>query len=130
MSKDLEAQGPQARTTPAQAEAPAVPPPVVPLARITLTIPEELRYRLKLAVMNHRRVHRDHMTQDEFCVQAITSHLEREDPGPSPDHAPDPLVAFLHDCLTNKGLNRTWAAKAEALLKDQLASGSAPPDRT
>ena len=42
------------------------------MVRITLTIPEDLRYRMKLALMNLRRKNQDRLTQDEFCAQAWT----------------------------------------------------------
>ena len=56
---------------------PTDPAPLVPMVRITLTIPEELRYRLKLTLMNQGRTVRNKMTQDEFGSKAIAALLEQ-----------------------------------------------------
>ena len=83
LPKDREAQTPAPRPAPTAAPVPtpvADQAPFVPMVRITLAIPEDLRYRLKLAVMNHRRKSPDKMTQDEFCAQAIAAHLDRGPP--------------------------------------------------
>lgn len=128
LPKDREAQAP-IPSVPAQPEGqPGAAVPLVPMVRITLTIPEELRYRLKLAVMSHRRATRDRMTQDEFCAQAIAAHLDKEQRGHVLPDREDPLVAFLRDCLSGKGLTRNWAPKARALLASlQPGSGPASP---
>ena len=52
-------------------------PPLEPTARITLTIPEDLRFRLRVALMNHQRRTRTRMTQDAFCAMAIAAFLEQ-----------------------------------------------------
>jgi hypothetical protein len=121
----FEAQLPKDREAQQQAPAGGVVPegqpglevaPLVPMVRITLTIPEELRFRLKLAVMNHRRTSRDRMTQDEFCAQAIALHLDKQEPRPAMPGREEPLLAFLRECLERKGLARSWAPKARELL--------------
>jgi hypothetical protein len=48
------------------------------MVRITLAIPEELRYSLKLALMGHRRKDRSRLTQDEYCANAISAYLGQE----------------------------------------------------
>lgn len=62
-------------------------PPLEPTARITLTIPEDLRFRLRGALMNHQRRTRARMTQDAFCAMAIAAFLEQFE---RPSHPGDP----------------------------------------
>jgi hypothetical protein len=75
LPKDREAQAPALAPT-------ATPIPVAataaiePMVKITLTIPEDMRYRMKIALMNLRRKNQDRLTQDEFCAQAIAAHLD------------------------------------------------------
>ena len=57
--------------------AAANPAPLVPRVRITLTIPEDLRYRLKMTLMSQRRADRSKMTQDKFGSRAIAALLEQ-----------------------------------------------------
>jgi hypothetical protein len=52
---------------------------LVPMVRITLAIPEDLRFRLKLALMSLRRKRQSRMTQDEFCARAIAAQLDFEE---------------------------------------------------
>ena len=122
LPRDREAQAtapaPAARPEPETKPAMAEPAPGLPMVRITLAIPEDMRFRLKVAVMNHRRRHRDRMTQDEFCAQAIAAHLDQEERGTSSGAQEDPLASFLKDCLRERGLTRGWAPKARALLAD------------
>ena len=107
--------------------ATAEPTPGVPMVKITLAIPEDMRFRLKVAVMSHRRRHRDRMTQDEFCAQAIAAHLDQEERGASGGSQVDPLAAFLKDCLRERGLTRNWAPKARALLDELGHNGRLTP---
>jgi hypothetical protein len=86
------------------------------MVRITLAIPEDLRYRLKLAMMDHRRKNRSRITQDEFCAHAIAAHLDQEDQPWAMHSDEEPLAAFLRDCLKGGGLTRDWASRAKALL--------------
>jgi hypothetical protein len=109
------------------APSPAEPAELVPMVRITLAIPEDLRYRLKLAMMDHRRLNRSRITQDEFCAQAITVHLDTVERGRPLPKREDPLVTFLQECLERRGLTKTWAPKAKALLAaPEPGSGPAP----
>lgn len=130
---------PRDRETQATASVPAIlpepeakpaaiePAPAIPMVRITLAIPEDMRFRLKVAVMNHRRRHRDRMTQDEFCAQAIAALLDQEERGGSGRSQADPLAAFLKDCLSEGALTRGWAPKARALLADLGRNGRLVP---
>jgi hypothetical protein len=88
------------------------------MVRITLAIPEDLRYRLKLAVMNHRRKNQDRITQDEFCAQAIATRLDLMEGSTNVGRQVEPLVSFLQDCLRERGLARGWAPKAKTLLEN------------
>ena len=118
--KDREAQAPATPPTPSPKEEPTPagePAPFVPMVRITLAVPEELRYRLKMVLMDHRRKNRDKMTQDEYCAKAIAAKLDQEERGANPVNQADPLASFLRDCLRERGLARGWAPKAKALLE-------------
>jgi len=125
LPKDREALAPAPAPAPAPAAKPEVeaspttagPGSIVPMVRITLAIPEDMRYRLKMSMMNHRRKHRDRMTQDEFCAQAIAAHLDQEERGANAAGHGGPLAAFLKDCLHDRGLTKGWAPKARALLE-------------
>jgi hypothetical protein len=97
------------------------------MVRITLAIPEDMRFRLRVAVMNHRRKHRDRMTQDEFCAQAIAVHLDQEERGANSEGQVDPLAIFLKDCLRERGLTKGWAPKAWALLESLGHGGHQAP---
>jgi hypothetical protein len=80
LPKDRAAQAPAPGPEPkpkANDGATTDPAPLVPMVRITLTIPEELRYRLKLTLMNQGRTTRSRMTQDEFGSKAIAALLEQ-----------------------------------------------------
>jgi hypothetical protein len=88
------------------------------MVKITLTIPEDLRYRMKLALMNLRRKNQDRLTQDEFCAQAIATHLDLVEGSTKGANQADPLVSFLQECLQGRGLAKAWAPKAKALLEN------------
>jgi len=96
----------------------------LPMVRITLSIPEDLRYRLKLAMMDHRRTHRKRITQDEFCAQAIAEKLDAEENARCRGTAESALAAFLKECLEAGGLDQDWTPRAEALLRTAPAAGS------
>jgi hypothetical protein len=91
-------------------------PPFEPMVRITLTILEDLRFRLRVALMNHQRKTRAKITQDEFCSRAIAALLEQFEGPPKPPSKEERLAAFLQDCLRENGLSKTWALKAKQLL--------------
>ena len=117
LPKDREAQAPAPASTSVPAPTPVTAPvPLGPMVRITLAIPEELRYRLKLAVMNHRRKNQDRITQDEFCAQAIAARLDQMEGSADAGKQVEPLVSFLQECLRERGLARGWAPKAKTLL--------------
>ena len=127
LSRDREAQAPAPVPSPALvAPRAAEPAALVPMVRITLAIPEDLRYRLKLAMLDHRRENRSRITQDDYCAQAIAARLDQEELGRTMPEREHPLAAFLHDCLEGKGLTQNWEPKAEALLAI-LQSRSGPP---
>ena len=108
--------GPKPKTQDGAAPPPA---PAVPMARITLTIPEELRYRLKLLLMDYRRYGREKLTQDEYCALAIADLLDLdEDKARNPWHLCQLLVTFIQCCLEDGGLSKVWAPRAKNLLDD------------
>lgn len=122
LPKDREAQAPATASVPTP--APAMPPAIVPaprepMVKVTLTIPEDLHYRMKLALMNLRRNNQDRLTQDEFCTQAIAARLDLVEGGVKATNQEDPLVSFLQECLQGRGLAKGWAPKAKALLKNR-----------
>jgi hypothetical protein len=86
------------------------------MVRITLAIQEDLRYRLKLTMMNHRRRNRSRLTQDEFCARAIAAQLDLDEGVAAPRNQPAPLATFLSDCLREGALAEAWVPKAQALL--------------
>lgn len=117
LPKDREAQAPANAPAPSAAVLAGVDPTAtVPMVRITLAIPENLRYRLKLAMLDHRRKHRSRITQDEFCAQAIAAHLDQQDRCGTLPAGEDPLAAFLRDCLNSRGMTKPWLPRAKALL--------------
>jgi hypothetical protein len=81
--------------------------PMEQMVKITLTIPEDLRYRMKLALMNLRRKNQDRLTQDEFCTQAIAARLDLVEGSAKAGNKADPLVSFLQECLGGRGLAKT-----------------------
>ena len=100
------------------------------MVRITLAIPEDLRYRLKLAMMDHRRKSRSRITQDDYCAQAIAARLDLERQGLSPGGPEHPLAVFLRDCLGGQGLTKGWALKAKALLGGLAAASPEDPHQS
>lgn len=113
---DRAAQAPDAAPAPKPKADEAGPAAVVPMARITLTVPEELRYRLKLVLMNHRRTGRSRMTQDEYCTEAIGAQLDLEERGTDLRGQVAKVAEFLREGLRGKALTKGWDAKAQALL--------------
>ena len=113
------AQLPKDRQAQAQVDAaqPAPPAMVMPMVRITLTIPEELRFRLKLAMMSQRRMTQSRLTQDEYCARAISAGLDRDQGGAKPGDETNPLRTFLVDCLGKGALAEAWIPKAKTLLE-------------
>ena len=99
----------------AQNPAPG-PATVVPMVRITLAIQEDLRYRLKLTMMNHKRRNRSSLTQDEYCARAISAQLDLDEGVAAPRNQVAQLAAFLSDCLREGALAESWVPKAQALL--------------
>lgn len=120
LPKDREAQAPAAGAAPkpkVEGTSTPEPAPFVPMVRITLTIPEELRYRLKMILINHGRTARGRMTQDEYCAMAIANRLDLDENIEGTRNRTSPLEAFLQDCLEGGGLTKEWAPKAKGLLK-------------
>jgi hypothetical protein len=124
LPKDRAAQAPAQDTGPkaeAKGGAEATPASSVPMARITLTIPEALRYRLKLLLMDYRRFGRERLTQDEYCAMAITALLDLdEDKARNPWHLCHLLVTFIQGCLEDGGLSKAWEPGARILLDDSM----------
>ena len=124
LPKDRAAQAPPAETPPTleakgAPDTEAAPAPLVPMARITIIIPEELRYRLKLHLMNQRWHGRGKLTQDEYCATAIADLLDLdEDRGPNPWHHCSLLKRFIQSCLEGGGLSKVWESKVRLLLED------------
>lgn len=99
LSRDREAQAPAPLPSPALvAPRAAEPAALVPMVRITLAIPEDLRYRLKLAMLDHRRENRSRITQDDYCAQAIAARLDQEELGRS--SAGNASIAFRTSLTT------------------------------
>ena len=120
LPKDREAQAtaPGPKPQPGGQDAtPADPSPFVPMVRVTLAVPEELRYRLKMILMGHRRKSRVKMTQDEYCAKAIGAQLDLDEGGPDPRTQLAQLAAFIRDCLREGTLTKGWAPKAKAFLE-------------
>lgn len=84
--------------------------------RITLTIPEGLRYRIKLAVMDQRRSSHPRLTQDEFCAEALQFHLEKRERDKEAGEILSKVRTFLKACIQTRGLKRPLAGEAEALV--------------
>jgi hypothetical protein len=127
LPKDREAQVPVSGPTPAakgEDTPTADPVPFVPMVRITLTIPEDLKYRLKMALLGHRRKCRTKMTQDDYCAKAIGALLDQDEGGMDPRNQVAQLTAFLRECIRDDALAKGWAPKAKALLE---GIGSAGP---
>lgn len=120
---DRAAQGPEAAPATKLKVGEAKPAALVPMARITLTVPEELRYRLKLVLMNQRRSGRSRMTQDEYCAMAIGALLDLEGGGVDLRGQVAKLVEFVRDGLRGKALIKGWDVKAQALLGEIGAAG-------
>ena len=115
LPKDREAQTPA--PVPKADEAPALAQPLsVQMVRITLAIPEDLRYRLQLVLMGHRRKNRSRMTQDEYCAKALCAQLDQDEGSPDIRNQLAKCTAFLRDCLREGALTKGWAPKAKALL--------------
>ena len=122
LPKDRETHPPATPAPPARREAlPAREvQPLDPMVRITLTIPEDLRFRLRVALMTHHRQTRARMTQDEFCAKAIAAHLEHLEGPAKQGSREERLAAFLQDCLREKGLSKAWAPKAKQVLDGEV----------
>jgi hypothetical protein len=111
-----QAQGPKPEATGGPEVDPAS---LVPMARITITIPEELRYRLKLLLMDYRRHAREKLTQDEYCAIAIADLLDRdEDKARNPWKHFEYLVTFIQCCLEDGGLSKAWEPRARTVLEE------------
>lgn len=126
LPKDREAQAPVPGPKPqngGQDSPPADPTSFVPMVRITLAVPEDLRYRLKMTLMGHRRKSRVKMTQDEYCAKAISALLDLDEGGRNPRSQLAQFAAFLRDCLEEGALTKEWAPKAKALLEQLGDSG-------
>ena len=94
------------------------PASLLTMARITITIPEELRYRLKLLLMDYRRFGPGKLTQDEYCASAIANLLDiDEDKARNPWKHFELLVTFLQCCLQDGGLSKAWEPRARNLLE-------------
>ena len=120
---DRAAQAPEAAPASNPKGDEADPSALVPMARITLTVPEELRYRLKLVVLNHRRTGRSRMTQDEYCAKAIGAQLDLEERGTDLRSQVAKVAEFLREGLRGKALTKGWDAKAQALLGELEKAG-------
>lgn len=123
LPKDREAQPPAAALkssapTPLATPAHQEPATFLPMVRITLSIPEELRFRLKTMLINHGRMARSRMTQDQFCAMAIAERLDLEDDRVNPWKRADLFATFLQECLDGGGLAKEWVAGAKNLLKN------------
>ena len=86
------------------------------MVRITLAIPEEQRFRLKVVIMNQRRKYRSRMTQDEYCAKAIGAQLDMDEGAANPWTQLAQWVAFIKECLQGGALAEGWVPKAQALL--------------
>ena len=95
----------------------------VPMVRITLTVPEDLRYRLKVAVLSHRRTSLPRMTQDEYCARAIGAQLDLDEGADDPGDTVVELVAFLRECMREGALAEAWEPKARAILSGISEAG-------
>ena len=87
------------------------------MVRITLAVPEDLRFRLKVAMMNLRRKCQSRMTQDEFCAKAIAAQLDLEEDREGLKERDNQLVAFIGSCMKEGGLTKAWIPKAKAILE-------------
>ena len=120
LAKDREAMAPDSGPVPKpNPDAPPVAGPAdfEPMVRITLAIQEDLRYRLKMVLMGHRRKSRSRMTQDEYCAKAIRTQLDLDEGGSAPLNQVTQLADFLRECLKAKAMAKAWVPKATALLE-------------
>lgn len=127
IQNSFNAQLPQDREALAAAAEPASKPRVddpsgadpgfVPMVRITLAVPEDLRYRLKMVLMDHQRKSRARMTQDEFCAKAIGAHLDQEEGRAGAGDRGKELATFLGTCMQEGALAAAWIPRAKALLE-------------
>jgi len=89
----------------------------VPMVRITLAIPEDLRFRLKLALMSLRRKRQSRMTQDEFCARAIAAQLDFEENREGAKARESQLAVFLGTCVKEGGLTKATSPMPSSSLK-------------
>jgi hypothetical protein len=87
------------------------------MVRITLAVPEDLRFRLKVAMMSLRRKTQCRMTQDEFCAKAIAAQLDLEEDREGLKERDSRLAAFIGSCMKEGGLTKVWIPKAKAVLE-------------
>lgn len=120
LPKDREAQAitrepaPKARSSDGLAPELQVP---VPMVRITLAVPEDLRFRLKVAMMSLRRKTQCRMTQDEFCAKAIAAQLDLEEDRGGTKERDSRLAESIGSCMKEGGLTKAWIPKAKAILE-------------
>ena len=120
LPKDREAQAPVHAPAPqpmAKDSPAAGPTSFLPMVRITVAVPEDLRFRLKVTLMGQRRKSRNKMTQDEYCAKAIAAQLDLDEGGPDPRNQVAQVVAFLKECVSAGALTKGWAPKAKSLLE-------------
>lgn len=93
-------------------------PPLTPRAnvRMTLSIPEELRYRIKLSVMDQRRKGQPRLTQDEFCTEALRLHFESQDLLAHTICTLEKVRVFLDACNQAKAFTRARSIEASAMV--------------
>jgi len=130
LPKDREAHGAGSEPPPSPLSATATAPlpgTQAAMVRITLTIPEDLRFQLKMALMNRQRSSRSKMTQDEFCARAIQAQLAHEKREKESIAVAARIVDFLQEALREKGLTRSWASKAKCLLEASSPTQGGPP---
>ena len=124
LPKDRAARAPAQETGPkpeAKGATEADPAPLLPMARITITIPEELRYRLKRLLLDCSRHGPGKLTQDEYCATAIADLLDRDqDKARNPWKHFELLVTFIQCCLEDGGLSKTWESRARNVLEESL----------
>gem|GEM_PF-6359679 len=90
----------------------------MPMVRITLAVPEDLRFRRKLTMMSLRRKSQSRLTQDEFCARAIAAALDIEEKRERTKDQDSQLAVFLLGiCVKEGGLTKVWIPKAKALLE-------------
>jgi hypothetical protein len=94
------------------------PSPLVPMVRITLTVPEELRYRLKLTLMNQGRTVRNKMTQDEFGLIP---------PAPVPTSGIEPTRSAIPFSSHAPSLFKATPIGEPQCLTSRNSAGTPPP---